>query len=151
MLLRAGQSASDLLQRMQNEDLECRVKSIGELLSAADDTEALYVAFYYACPYLVDFFEAELLALWPVFSSFCQCLSTALCGLTEAEADAAKQIFSDRQRLGDLMLKALAQHVKLEQQKAKPRSQDYQLFIGCIASLYGDGCLGMKIRHLSEY
>ena len=142
MLLKRGRCAAEILQRIANENAEAKIQLIHELVAGADDGEVMYAAFYYACPYLIDCFEPDLVALWPAFTEFCDRMMTALDGPTEHYAS---QIYSDRERIGKLLLKALEYHTKLEA-KGKSKYLDFELLVGCFASLFGDGCLGIKIR-----
>ncbi len=101
-----------------------------------DDTELVdcpCFAFYYASPYLIDSFEEDFESNWVAFPTYCSWIIPAFNGVVGPNLD---QIWGDRYRIAQLILRALE----------RTDHDHFDLFIGCIAAVYGDEIRGRNIR-----
>lgn len=102
-----------------------------------DDTELVdcpCFAFYYASPYLVDTFEADFDSNWIAFPAYCSYSILAFNGVIGPHLD---QIWGDRHRIAKLVLSGLE----------RPEQRHFELFVGCIAAVYGDEVLARNIQN----
>ncbi len=107
------------------------------------ESELPELAFYYASPYLVDSFVADIPSNWNSLKAYAE---TALLALDGVVHDAREQLTADKNRISMVMVQALGLIEDVEHGAEKQRC--FQLFLGCIAAVHGDEVVGRHIQHL---
>jgi len=128
-------------KRIYDSDRRERCDHILDLLRRTEDQNHPTLAFHFASPYLVDIFEENFEGNWSAFVSYCGALQYAFNGPSGA---CLYQLWQDRDRISNLMLRGL-EYLKRNDPRPHDASDCFKLFVACIATVFGDEELGLRI------
>lgn len=127
--------ARNRLQAILDTSIAHRGPLIRDFIEDTELVDCPCFAFYYASPYFIDTFEADFDNNWIAFPVYCSWIIPAFNGVIGPHLD---QIWGDRHRIARLILTGL---------ERPNRGGHFDLFIGCIAAVYGDEILARNIQN----